>query len=55
MVLYSPAAMSALRITRVKAICTAPDGIRLVVVKLDTSERKFLEELYVPHAVVSYV
>jgi mannonate dehydratase len=30
--------MSALRITRVKAICTAPDGIRLVVVKVETSE-----------------
>ncbi len=30
--------MPALRITRVKAICTAPDGIRLVVVKLETSE-----------------
>jgi mannonate dehydratase len=28
----------ALRITRVKAICTAPDGIRLVVVKVETSE-----------------
>ncbi len=28
----------ALRITRVKAICTAPDGIRLVVVKIETSE-----------------
>src|ERR1700737_4655384 len=30
--------MSALTITRVKAICTAPDGIRLVVVKVMTSE-----------------
>ena len=30
--------MSAVRITRVKAICTAPDGIRLVVVKVETSE-----------------
>src|SRR6059058_5115537 len=30
--------MSALCITRVKAICTAPDGIRLVVVKVETSE-----------------
>ncbi|MGI9148778.1 MAG: enolase C-terminal domain-like protein [Chloroflexota bacterium] len=30
--------MTALRITRVKAICTAPDGIRLVVVKVETSE-----------------
>ncbi len=28
----------ALRITRVKAICTAPDGIRLVVVKVETNE-----------------
>jgi mannonate dehydratase len=28
----------AVRITRVKAICTAPDGIRLVVVKVETSE-----------------
>ena len=28
----------ALRITRVKAICTAPDGIRLVVVKIETNE-----------------
>jgi mannonate dehydratase len=30
--------MPALQITRVKAICTAPDGIRLVVVKVETSE-----------------
>jgi mannonate dehydratase len=30
--------MTALQITRVKAICTAPDGIRLVVVKVETSE-----------------
>ena len=30
--------MPALRITRVRAICTAPDGIRLVVVKVETSE-----------------
>jgi mannonate dehydratase len=30
--------MSTLQITRVKAICTAPDGIRLVVVKVETSE-----------------
>jgi mannonate dehydratase len=30
--------MSTLHITRVKAICTAPDGIRLVVVKVETSE-----------------
>jgi mannonate dehydratase len=30
--------MPALRITGVKAICTAPDGIRLVVVKVETSE-----------------
>ena len=30
--------LPALRITRVKAICTAPDGIRLVVVKVETSE-----------------
>jgi len=29
---------SALRITRVRPICTAPDGIRLVVVKIETSE-----------------
>src|SRR6267154_2397679 len=28
----------AIRITRVKAICTAPEGIRLVVVKVETSE-----------------
>lgn len=28
----------AVRITRVRAICTAPEGIRLVVVKVDTSE-----------------
>lgn len=27
-----------LKITNVKAICTAPDGIRLVVVKVETSE-----------------
>jgi mannonate dehydratase len=27
-----------LRITRVKPICTAPDGIRLIVVKVETSE-----------------
>jgi mannonate dehydratase len=30
--------MPALRITDVRAICTAPDGIRLVVVKVETSE-----------------
>lgn len=30
--------LPALRITRVRAICTAPDGIRLVVVKVETSE-----------------
>jgi mannonate dehydratase len=30
--------LPALRITNVKAICTAPDGIRLVVVKVETSE-----------------
>jgi mannonate dehydratase len=30
--------LPALRITRVKAICTAPDNIRLVVVKVETSE-----------------
>jgi mannonate dehydratase len=30
--------MPALRITNVKAICTAPDGIHLVVVKVETSE-----------------
>ena len=30
--------MPALRITRVRAICTAPDGIRLVIVKVETSE-----------------
>jgi mannonate dehydratase len=30
--------MAAIRITRVRAICTAPDGIRLVVVKVETSE-----------------
>ena len=30
--------MPALKITNVKAICTAPDGIRLVVVKVETSE-----------------
>src|SRR3954453_1743555 len=30
--------MPALRITNVKAICTAPDGIRLVIVKVETSE-----------------
>ncbi len=30
--------MPALRITDVKVICTAPDGIRLVVVKVETSE-----------------
>jgi mannonate dehydratase len=29
---------SSLRITRVRPICTAPDGIRLVVVKVETSE-----------------
>lgn len=27
-----------IRITDVRAICTAPDGIRLVVVKVETSE-----------------
>src|SRR5579859_5177987 len=30
--------MSSLKITNVKAICTAPNGIRLVVVKVETSE-----------------
>src|SRR5579859_5881865 len=30
--------MSSLKITNVKAICTAPNGIRLVVVKVLTSE-----------------
>jgi mannonate dehydratase len=30
--------MAPLRITRVTPICTAPDGIRLVVVKIETSE-----------------
>ena len=30
--------MPALKITDVKAVCTAPDGIRLVVVKIETSE-----------------
>lgn len=30
--------MPALRITNVKAICTAPDNIRLIVVKIETSE-----------------
>lgn len=30
--------MPALRITNVRAICTAPDGIRLVVVKVETNE-----------------
>jgi mannonate dehydratase len=29
---------AAVRITRVRAICTAPDGIRLVIVKVETSE-----------------
>ena len=29
---------TALKITNVKTICTAPDGIRLVVVKVETSE-----------------
>src|SRR6058998_1540651 len=35
---YADVHMSPLRITRVKAICTAPEGIRLVVVKVETSE-----------------
>ncbi|HEY8600831.1 MAG TPA: starvation-sensing protein RspA, partial [Thermomicrobiales bacterium] len=30
--------MPALQITDVRAICTAPDGIRLIVVKVETSE-----------------
>src|SRR6187399_3158549 len=30
--------LPAVRITRVRPICTAPDGIRLVVVKVETSE-----------------
>jgi mannonate dehydratase len=32
------AGVPALRITNVKTICTAPDGIRLVIVKVETSE-----------------
>ena len=30
--------LPALKITAVRAICTAPDGIRLVVVKVETNE-----------------
>ena len=36
--LYILGRVPALRISRVKAICTAPDGIRLVIVKVETSE-----------------
>jgi mannonate dehydratase len=36
--LYILGRVPPLRITRVKPICTAPDGIRLVVVKVETSE-----------------
>ncbi|HEV2109237.1 MAG TPA: hypothetical protein VGR16_13320, partial [Thermomicrobiales bacterium] len=32
------AGMADIRITDVRAICTAPDGIRLVIVKVETSE-----------------
>jgi mannonate dehydratase len=35
---WEPSAGSSTRITDVKAICTAPDGIRLVVVKVETSD-----------------
>ena len=34
--------MPRLRITNVRAICTAPDGIRLVVVKIETNEPETL-------------
>ncbi|MDQ3399100.1 MAG: starvation-sensing protein RspA [Deinococcota bacterium] len=33
-----PAQSGGLKITNIKAICTAPDGIRLVVVKVETNE-----------------
>ena len=33
-----PAGEPAIRITNVRAICTAPDGIRLVIVKVETSD-----------------
>jgi hypothetical protein len=32
------AGMDPVRITDVKAICTAPEGVRLVVVKIETSD-----------------
>jgi mannonate dehydratase len=35
---WEPRGEPPLRITRVRPICTAPDGIRLVVVKIETSE-----------------
>jgi mannonate dehydratase len=35
---WKPSKEPATRITDVKAICTAPDGIRLVIVKVETSE-----------------
>ena len=35
---YAPEGKAAIRIRNVRAICTAPDGIRLVVVKIETTE-----------------
>lgn len=35
---WQPVGGSALRITNVRSICTAPEGVRLVIVKVETSE-----------------
>jgi mannonate dehydratase len=35
---YAPAGQSPIRIRNVRVICTAPDGIRLVIVKIETTE-----------------
>jgi mannonate dehydratase len=35
---YAPEGKAAIRVRDVRAICTAPDGIRLVVVKIETTE-----------------
>jgi mannonate dehydratase len=35
---YAPEGKAAIRVRDVRAICTAPDGIRLVIVKIETTE-----------------